>query len=70
MALLYSVSASLEWQDGEWTCSRQLPTFLLNANIQGIRDCADAEAIVRKICGGPDGCQVKVHASAVAWQEV
>lgn len=37
-----------------WTLERQLPTFLLDADIQGIRDEVDAERVARRILGDYD----------------
>ena len=61
----YAVQASVTTivQDG-YTRTRQVPTFLLNADIQGITDELHAAVIARDIIN-PLGMDMQVHVTAV-----
>lgn len=55
--MLYSVCANVTYKEGRWTCSQQVPTFILNGDIQGIVSIDHAARIAEKVVnptGNPD----------------
>lgn len=60
---MYAIQVQLESKSGEWTTSRQLPTFYLNENVQGIMSEQAAIEIAKAIV--PSGPGFVVHVSAV-----
>ena len=65
---VYAVTATVTTKEREgWTSSRQIPTFFLHANVQGICGERDAENIARRILGvyNGNGTEVSVCATEV-----
>ena len=62
----YCIQATVTETDTQgWVLSRQLPTFFLNANVQGILGEKDAENIARRILGVYNGNNSEVSVCAV-----
>lgn len=54
---MYAVTATITRQKGEWQSTRQIPTFYLDPNVQGIVSDDHAARIVQDIInpyGDPD----------------
>jgi hypothetical protein len=61
---VYAVTATVEHRTAlGWTGSRQVPTFYLNPQVQGITSAEHAERIAREIID-PMGTAVEVHVFA------
>ena len=61
----YSVTATITTKEADgWTTIRQVPTFFLDANVQGILNERDAERIASRILYF-GGAQVSVCATEV-----
>lgn len=60
--MFYSVCAQVTYTEGRWTGSIQVPTFILNGDIQGITDIDHASRIAEKIVNptGDSGIRVAV----------
>lgn len=67
----YAITATVEYrQVSGWSGSRQVPTFYLDSDVQGITDTAGAERIARDIVTGAGLLDqlpgdVTVHATAI-----
>lgn len=46
---MYQITARITKTDGVWTSSRDVPTFYLDENVQGITDANHAWRIAREI---------------------
>jgi hypothetical protein len=68
--MLYEIAATVETDEGTWKRLRQVPTFYLDSNVQGICGPADAESIATRILGGYDMPGVTVHVTATPFEEV
>ena len=63
--MLYEITAAVETRHGPRRNLRQVPTFFLDSNVQGIRDAEHAKAIATRIhVGNEDVPSVRVHVTA------
>lgn len=60
---MYAITATFTRQEGEWSSTRQVPTFYLDERVQGILNEAGAVKVARTIVD-PLG-QYEVHITAV-----
>lgn len=66
---MYAITATVETRGkGDYSGSRQVPTFYLDERVQGITNEASAERIARDILASvvPSGIAVVFHVTAVA----
>jgi pheromone shutdown protein TraB len=65
---MYAVSAHVERTVDGWTSSRQVPTFYLHPNVQGILTEERAQVIARRMLEGLAGPDSIIHVTAVETQ--
>lgn len=65
-AMLYTVQAYVVVSNGPWRASIGLPTFLLDSEIQAIRDEAHASDIARRMLGSIAPADSEIHVSVAA----
>lgn len=67
MNILYAITATVTRRIGDATLTRNLPTFFLDPNVQGILNLAHAESVGRDILTSGGRCgEVSVSAFPVA----
>jgi hypothetical protein len=59
----WCVQAQLERTENGWTCSKQVPTFYLDGNVQGFSTFVGAGAIARQILNPTNDPNLTVHIS-------
>lgn len=65
--MLYAITANIAREENGWSSSRQVPTFYLDENVQGILSIAHAVQVARDIIDpynehSVSVCAVRVHA--------
>lgn len=58
---MYVIQATVTKLEGEYHCNRQIPTFFLNENIQGIISEEGAEKIARDIINPTSDPSIEVY---------
>lgn len=62
---MYGISATVETTDGKYTGMRQIPTFYLDEDVQGILSVAGAIRIAREILSAAGTSDAVFHITAV-----
>ena len=63
--MLYAITAQVHSRQGEWTGSRQIPTFYLDSSVQGITSPDHALVIATMILDPFGQHSLSVHAEPV-----
>jgi hypothetical protein len=61
--MLYTIQATITYKRSDGTITAQLPTFLLDSNIQGIKDANHAKFIAEEIINPTRNKNLKVEVS-------
>lgn len=62
---MYAISATVETQDGKYSGMRQIPTFYLDENVQGILDETGATKIALNVLSAMGTNSATFHITAV-----